>query len=391
MLRFLVVFLTLIHTIHCAHSLHSITMPEESSLMMKAVVASKFGSPDDVLSIQDMPRPSLDDSSSSSNNKKDKKPFLILQVHACSLSPGDYRALLGDKTVVCNPSTWPYIPGGDVCGTIQSVSPTAAAAYPDFKVGDKVVATWEMWGLGGLGQYTKVDPRRTVKLPEDVSVWEGAALANSASHALNMFRRAKIQEGERVLVLGGSGGLGTILVQLLKNAKCSYVAATSTDEALMKDLGVDQVVDYTKDNFYDIPEWQTNKFDCIMDCAVGVQAWKSCSKVLKSGPAGGRYVTAVFNEHYISGKRIHEIITLLLPPLGRQMFNGWWSSPTYRMYLGEPSQETMKEVMELLSSKKIRVVLDSESPHPYTTQGVRDAWNKHIARKGHGKIVITVD
>ena len=357
--------------------------------MMKAVVASKFGSPDDVLSIQDMPRPQQDDLDNS--GKKDKKPFLILKVHACSLSPGDYRALLGDKTVVCNPSTWPYIPGGDVCGTVQYISPTTDNAVSDFKVGDKVVATWDMWGLGGLGQYTKVDPRKTVMLPDGVSVWEGAALANSAPHALNMFLRAKIKEGERVLVLGGSGGLGTILVQLLKNAKCSYIATTSTDEALMKDLGVDKVIDYTKENFHEIPEWQTNKFDCIMDCAVGVQAWNSCSNVLKSGPSGGRYVAAVFNEHYISGKRIYEIITFLLPPLGRQMFNGWLWSPTYRMYLGEVSQETMKEVMELVSTKKLRVVLDSESPHPFTTQGVRDAWNKHIARKGHGKIVITVD
>lgn len=363
--------------------------------MMKAVVASKFGSPDNVLSIQDMPRPSEDSGSSTSSSKgNNKKPFLILKVHACSLSPGDYRALLGDKSVVCNPRSWPYIPGGDVCGTVQYISPTTAStttAASDFKVGDKVVATWEMWGLGGLGQYTEVDPRRTVKLPEGVSVWEGAALANSASHALNMFRCAKIHEGDRVLVLGGSGGLGTILVQLLKNANCSYVAATSTDEKLMKELGVDKVVDYTKENFYDIPEWQTNKFDCIMDCAVGVQAWKSCSKVLKSGPSGGRYVTAVMNEHYISIKHYSGIFAFLLPPLCRQMFNGWFWSPTYRVYLGEPSQETMKEVMELVSTKKIRVVLDSESPHPFTTQGVRDAWNKHIARKGHGKIVITVD
>ena len=352
---------------------------------MKAVVATKFGNPDDVLFVQDMPRPDADPSNQKSTS-------MLVKVHACSLSPGDYRALLGDKTIVCNPRSWPYIPGGDVCGTVESLPTVQAGGSSEFQVGDLVVATWDIWGLGGLGQYAMVDPKLTVKLPSGLSVYEGAALANSASHALNIFKRAKIQPGDRVLVLGGSGGVGTILVQLLKNCSgCSYVAATSTDEALLRDLGVDKVVDYTKEHFNDILDWKITKFDCIIDCAVGLQAWKSCRSVLKSGREGGRFVAVIFNEHYIAGKHIHQILALLLPPLGRQMVNGWWYSPIYRMYLGHPSKETMQEVLELAASKKIKTVLDPESPHPYTTQGVRDAWNKHIARKGHGKIVITVE
>lgn len=353
---------------------------------MKAVVATKFGNPDDVLFIQDMPHPNSDPSNQKSTTS------LLVKVHACSLSPGDYRALLGDKTIVCNPRNWPYIPGGDVCGTVEALPTAASGGSSEFQVGDLVVATWDIWGLGGLGQYVHVDPKLTVKLPPGLSVEEGAALANSASHALNIFKRAKIQSGDRVLVLGASGGVGTILVQLLKNCSdCSYVGATSTDEALLKDLGVDKVVDYTKENFYDTLDWKTTKFDCIIDCAVGLKAWKSCRSVLKSGREGGRFVAVIFNEHYILGKYIYQILALLLPPLGRQMVNGWWNSPIYRMYLGAPSKETMKEVMELASSKKIKTVLDPESPHAFTTQGVRDAWNKHIARKGHGKIVITVE
>ena len=344
--------------------------------IMKAVVATKFGKPDDVLSIQDVPKPEPDDKT------------LLLKVHACSLSPGDYRALLGDKTVVCNPKEWPYIPGGDVCGTVESIP----ANCSDFQVGDKVVATWDIWGLGGLGQYTKVNPKKTVKLPEGLSVEEGAALANSASHALNIVKRAKISEGDRVLVLGGSGGVGTHIVQLLKNRKCPYVAVTSTAETFVKELGVDKVVDYTTENWYDIKEWQTTKFDCIIDCAVGVEAWKCCKPVLKSCRDGGRFVAVVHNDWYIAAKHYYEIFGILLPPLRRQLFNVFrWSTPYYRMYLSEPSQETMTEMLDLAASEKIKTVLDWESPHPFTTQGARDALNKHIARKGHGKIVISVD
>lgn len=292
---------------------------------------------------------------------------------------------------MCNPKEWPYIPGGDVCGTVESVPSNCN----DFKVGDKVVATWDMFGLGGLAQYTKVNPKKTVKLPDGLSVEEGAALANSASHALKIVTRAKVKEGDRVLVLGGSGGVGTLIVQLLNNKNCSYVAATSTNEDLMKELGVDMVIDYTKGNWYEEKDWQTSKFDCIIDCAVGVRAWNSCNSVLKNRRAGGRFVAVVHNDWHISGKHYSDVFGMLLPPFGRQLYNVVrCTTPKYLVYLNEPSKESMAEVMELAggggSKKVLKLVLDPESPHPFTTQGVRDAWNKHIARKGHGKIVISV-
>jgi NADPH:quinone reductase-like Zn-dependent oxidoreductase len=350
---------------------------------MKAIVATKFGNPNDVLFVRDdIPVPSESQSSQS----------LLVKVHACSLSPGDYRALLGDKTVVCQPKEWPYIPGGDICGTVVSVPSSDGPWKEEFPVGTKIVSTWDIWGRGGLGQWMWVDPRRTVRLPpEGVTVMEGAALANSASHALKVVNRAKIQEGDRVLVLGGGGGVGTIVVQLLRLRNCSYIAATSTDAPLMKSLGVDRVIDYTKENFYEIEEFQKTKFDCIIDCAVGIQAWRACLPVIKRGPEGGRFVAVVFQEHFIAGNTVFQIIKFLIPPIFRQLIHGWWMTPSYRIYLDQPTQETMREVLELASTKKIVTVLDPESPHSFTEQGARDAWNKHILRKGHGKIVIEVE
>jgi NADPH:quinone reductase-like Zn-dependent oxidoreductase len=367
-------------------------MPTEKT--MKAIVATRFGNPNDVLFLRDdVPLPTTFNTSSETTNDKSSQSSncLLVKVHACSLSPGDYRALLGDKTIVCQPKEWPYIPGGDICGTVVSVS-SDGPWKEKFPVGTKIVSTWDIWGRGGLGQWMSVDPRRTVRLPsEGVTEVEGAALANSASHAVKVVKRAKIQEGDRVLVLGGSGGVGTIVIQLLKLRNCSYIATTSTDEPLMKSLGVDRVIDYTKDNFYDIEEFQKTKFDCIIDCAVGIEAWKACLPVIKRGPEGGRFVAVIYQEHFIAGNTFFQIVKLLIPPTFRQLINGWWTTPAYRMYLDQPTQETMTEVLELASSKKIVTILDPESPHPFTEQGVRDAWNKHISRKGHGKIVIEVE
>eukprot|EP00545_Synedropsis_sp_CCMP1620_P011832 CAMPEP_0119012636 /NCGR_PEP_ID=MMETSP1176-20130426/7108_1 /TAXON_ID=265551 /ORGANISM="Synedropsis recta cf, Strain CCMP1620" /LENGTH=348 /DNA_ID=CAMNT_0006965633 /DNA_START=90 /DNA_END=1136 /DNA_ORIENTATION=- len=345
---------------------------------MKAVVASKFGNPDDVLTVSDtVDKPEADDKT------------LLIKVHACSLSPGDYRALLGDKTIVANPKVWPYIPGGDVCGTVESVPESCS---DEFKVGDKVVATWDMYGVGGLGQYTKVNPKKTVKLPKGLTVEEGAALANTASHALLVLNKANIQESERVLLLGGSGGLGTLLVQMLKTKKVSYLATTSTDEALMKELGADKVVDYTKKNWWELKDWKNEKFDCIIDVAEGKRGWKNASNVLKKGRAGGRFVAVVFQDWHIDGTHIYQVFGMLLPPFGRQLFNMVrWSTPYYRVYLNEPTKETMTEMLEKAADKEFRTVLDPESPHAFTAEGARDAWNKHIARKGHGKIVISVE
>jgi len=345
---------------------------------MKVVIASKFGQPNDVLSVTDnIDKPQADEKT------------LLVKIHSCSLSPGDYRSLLGDKTMVFNPRQWPYIPGGDVCGTVEAVP---ESFNEEFSIGDKVVATWDITGTGGLAEYHKVNPKISVKLPKEITVDEGAALANSASHAFNVLDCAKIQENDRVLVIGGSGGVGTILVQMLKLRKVSYIAATSTDGLLMKELGVDKVVDYTKEDWSQIEEWKDTKFDCIIDCAIGVEAWEKSYSILKPCGNGGRFVAVVFNKWHINGKYIHQIFGLLFAPLKRQLWNMFRrTTPYYRMYLSTPNKDTMKKVMSMAAKKEITTILDSQSPHEFTTEGVREAWNKCIARKGHGKIVIAVD
>lgn len=345
---------------------------------MKAIVASQFGTPDEVMSLSEtVDKPEPDDKN------------LLIKVHACSLSPGDYRALLGTKTIVCNPKEWPYIPGGDVCGTVHHVP---ESCENDFSIGDKVVATWNIFGTGGLGEYDKVDPNRTVKLPDRMSAVEGAALANTASHALKVVERANVKEGERVLVLGGSGGIGTLVVQMLKLKKPSYIASTSTDEKLMKELGVDENLDYTKENWWEVKDWQEEKFDCVIDSAVGIEAWRNAEVVLKCCRQGGRWVAVIANDHKIDARRLYNIFGHLLPPIGRQLFNVVrWTTPYYRMYLSEPDKESMKRVLDMAATKEIKTIVDPDSPHPFTTQGARDAFNKHISRKGHGKIVISVE
>lgn len=346
---------------------------------MKAVLASQFGRPNDVLSIGTTPKPIV----------PANKEALLIQVLACSLSPGDYRALLGDKTVVCNP-TMPYIPGGDVCGIVVEVSQGLTSLYSP---GDRVVATWDTFGSGGLAEYHMVDPQRTAKLPPTLSVVEGAALANSASHAMKIVDRATIRQGDRVLVLGGSGGVGTILLQLLRAKGASYVASTSTDIDLLNVLGVDKAIHYKETNWWEIQEFIDSPFDVIIDVAEGLQGWRKVKTfpVLKGAKFGGRWVAVVLNDWHMNGKHFYQIFSILFPPLGRQLWNVVRSkTPYYRMYLGAADKASLEEALQMAARKDIKVIVDPNSPHPFTEEGVKDAWNLHIDRKGHGKIVIHV-
>ena len=343
---------------------------------MKAVVASAFGQPKDVLTVSTMPKPTTP-----------TEEELLIRVHAVSLSPSDYRTLLGDKTVIANPKM-PYIPGGDVSGVVEHVP---SHLSDTFKVGDRVMSTWSMWGRGGLAQYSLLHPDRTVHLPDSLSFEEGAALANSAGHAVQVGKLADIHQGDRVLVLGGSGGVGSIVLQLLKGA-ASYIAATSTDEKLLKELGVNRAINYREEHWWEIQEFQEDPFDVIIDCAEGRAAWNKCESVLKGKKDGGRFVAVVPQDWHINGRHWYEVIAFIVPPMGRQLVNFMRrKSPQYRLYMGEVDKKLMEEVVDMVSEQKFKVVLDPRGPFPFTTEGVRDAWNLHIARGGHGKIVIEVD
>jgi NADPH:quinone reductase-like Zn-dependent oxidoreductase len=349
------------------------------TMMMKAAVCSQFGPPDDVLSVvQRDARPTAS-----------SKRTLLIQVHACSLSPGDYRGLLGDKPIVT--PVPPYVVGGDVSGVVVSSSENNSE---QFHSGTRIVATWDMFGTDGISEYMYVNPKFAVTLPESLTFIEGAALANSACHAYNLLQQYPIQKDERVLVLGGSGGVGTILIQLLKRAGAGYIATTSTDEPLCKSLGADRVIDYKKQDWGSTHDSSSPlMYDVIYDCAEGQQAWEKCKSILKPAKEGGRFVGVVLQDWYVDGKTWFNVMVKFMLPL---MMRQWWNAlarstknePRYYCYMQMANQESLQAVMDLAEKQEIRVVIDSV--HPFTTQGVRDAFNRHIARAGHGKIVVKI-
>lgn len=319
---------------------------------------------------------------------------MLIRVLACSLSPGDWRMLSGDTALVKHPASFPYVPGLDVSGIVEELGQDVDASA--FSVGDAVVATWSgAFGQGGLAEYALVDPKSAAHRPASVDAVQAAALSNSAGHALNALRAARIRPGDRVLILGGSGGVGSAAVQLARSSfGASFVAATSSHVELLERLGIDRAIDYTREEWWNLPEFTYDPFDAIIDCAEGVGAWRRVRDgggVLKGRARGGRFVAVVFNEWHIEFTRWWHIFPLIGPPLARMLWPRGGGAPRYTMYGGvDDVAGTLTELMRLADEGKLTAIIDPSSPLPLTAAGVCTAFDVLQSWHAQGKVVVQV-
>lgn len=353
---------------------------------MARVDAAAYGDPDKVLSVTTgapLPPPPTPGK-------------LLVAVDAVSLSPSDYRMLSGDTAWAKRlpGGSFPYTPGGDVAGTIVGVHPADAARWA---VGTPVVATWELCGTGGLANYCLVDASRTAVRPRGVDAATGAAVANSVGHALLVVRAAGPLTAKRVLVLGGAGGVGSAVVQLARAAGAGHVAATASTVARLDGLGVDDAIAYPDRDWAVLPPG-TPPYDVIFDCAVGDAAWAAVTStrgLLMPGRSGGRFM-AVHHSWRIVAHGVMDLVRFMSPLLGRVVgsrLRPW--GPRFVMYLGTISAATLGEVLGLVDPDRdggasLKVVMDPAGPFPFTTDGVRAAFELHASHHARGKVVIDV-
>lgn len=346
---------------------------------MKCILASKFGDTDEVLTMSaEWPRPTLNP----------KGGQMLLRVEACALSAGDRIFLSGSCSFVMQPPSFPFIPGMDVCGVVEEIADGAK-----FKVGDRVIASNGMLPIGGLAEYMAVDIKNAEFAPDNVDTIGAASLPNSPMTALLATRNVRIKTGDRVLVLGGSGGVGTSLVQLVRDAGASFVAATSTDEPLMRSLGVDTVIDYRTTKWWEVPEFQEQPFDVVVDCVGWRDEWKEASRHggLKSGRKGGRYL-AIATSDDPKFTTAWQGVKMFVPTLWRVMWTYFYPwKPWYKFTVCEPSQDDWPELTTLVKEGRLHPVIEPSSPHPFTIEGVKEAFKIQASKHAHGKVVIKMD
>lgn len=278
---------------------------------------------------------------------------VLIEVHAVSINPVDH-VLREGKMPMKEDS--PVILGTDLSGVVAEVGEDVS----EFKKGDQVFTSYKLNRGGGLAEYVSIPEKYVVRKPANASFEEAAGLGIAALTAYQLVNKEgfKVQKDERIFVQGGSGGVGTFVVQFAKHNGGNVTATTSRNEELLESLNVDHVVNY---NETDVSKAFSNRFDFLIDTA------DQGTETLPVLVEGGRALTSVtpFDEEKANERKIKaERIGYQIVPQQLQLF------------------------INQVANNDLQVVIDEV--FPFTEEGVQEAFK--LSETGHavGKIIIQV-
>ncbi len=268
-------------------------------------------------------------------------------------------------------------------------------------MGDFVAARFEEGPRGALGEYACVSTSIADKVPDGISAVEAAALVG-ATPATILSKR--IKEGERVLVMGAGGGMGSTLCQMLRLKGVSYLAAVtrSPSRLLAPPLSCDEAIDYTKTDVFSLEKFQQEKFDVIVDLAGGgYKRLEDCASaneplIIKTSNEGGRFITTVPPVGPIF--EIHSILDamkiFIFSCLWKAIVSRVWTKNTLPAYTFgmslDAKREPVTETFALAKSNQLKAVIDPSGPFPFTTKSVRAAFRLQESQHPHGKVVVQI-
>lgn len=230
---------------------------------MKAVRIHSFGGPE-VLQVEQVARPEPGEGE------------VLIHVMAAGINPLDVKARGGSLKAIMG-DRMPFILGWDVAGIVERVGPKVTR----FHEGDSLYAFLDRARGGGDAEYTVVKEGEAALKPRSLSFQEAAAMPLAALTAWQaLFDTAKLERGQTVLIQGGSGGVGSFAVQLAKALGAHVIATASTaNQDLLRQLGADEVIDYTKERF----EQRVHDVDVVMDAVGGDTLTRSLEVVRRGG------------------------------------------------------------------------------------------------------------
>lgn len=320
---------------------------------MKAIVRETYGPPD-VLHLEEVPVPTLRDSD------------VLVRVHAASANAGDWHLLRGTPLLfrlVAGLRTPKFkIIGIDIAGRVEAVGRNVM----QFRPGDEVFGELSRCGFGAYAEFAAAPETVLTLKPANLSFEEAATLPTAGCTALQGLRKGRIQRGQRVLIHGASGGVGTFAVQIAKALGTEVTAVCSTrnmDRA--RSLGADHVIDYTKDDFATHDE----RYDVILATNGNRSIW-DYKRVLT---ADGSYAMTGGSNRQLTD-------ALLFGPLlsmGRQKFGN---------VLMKPSHADLLVLKELCEAGTVRPVIDRRFPLSEVSSAVRYVEDGHAC----GKVVVMV-
>jgi NADPH:quinone reductase-like Zn-dependent oxidoreductase len=319
---------------------------------MKAIVQDGYGS-EAVLRLQDIDRPIAGDGE------------VLVRVHAASIHLGD-RLVMAGRPILVRMATGlrrpkQPIPGTDIAGTVEAVG----SGVTRFKVGDEVFG----WTSGAFAEFATTPEDHLATKPPRLTLEQAAAVGVSATAALQLLRdEGKVKGGQKVLINGASGGIGTFAVQIAKAFGAEVTGVTSARNAeLVRSIGADHVIDYTKDDFTK----GTERYDFILDNVANHSLGDMRRVLSPTGmllPNGGGHTGGGM------GRLLHATIT--------SMFIRGQGRPSVKF----ENAADLAALVELVEAGKITPVIDRTYPITDTAMAIR-----HVGTgRARGTVVITI-
>lgn len=324
---------------------------------MKAIVQDTYGSPD-VLELRDIDKPAVGDHD------------VLVRVHAAGVDPGVWHLMTGLPYLVRIMGYGLRAPkarvrGMDVAGRVETVG----TKVTEFQQGDEVFGTCN----GSFAEYACAEEDKFAPKPANLSSEHAAAVPVSGSTALQGLRDAgKVQPGQKVLIIGAAGGVGTFAVQLAKAFGAEVTGVCSTRKVdLVRSIGADNVIDYTRDDFAD----GVQLYDLILDAA-GNRSLSHLRRALApqgtlviiGGEGGGRWFGG-FDRQILRAPMLSLFVRQKLRPLVSMV-----------------RKEDLQVLRELIEAGKVTPVIDRTYPLAEVPEAIRYLGEGHA----QGKVVITV-
>jgi NADPH:quinone reductase-like Zn-dependent oxidoreductase len=313
---------------------------EPAKPMMKAIVAHEYGGPE-VLKYEDAPRP------------EPKENELLVRVIACGVNPADPLVISGRLAKEFG-THLPLIPGYDVAGVVEKTG----AKVTKFKKGDAVYG-YALFG-GGWAEFAVLAENEAAIKPKNATFTDAAAVPLAALTAWqSLIDIAKLSADQTVLIHGGSGGVGSFAVQIAKARGARVIATASTaNQDLLKQLGADVAIDYTKTKFEDVAK----EVDVVLD-PVGRDTLARSYAVVKKGG----------------------IITTLVARPDQAELDKYGIRGT--SISGKPDGNELAEITKLIEAGKIKPIVSQVLPLSDAVKAVQQAATHHT----RGKIVLKIE
>jgi NADPH:quinone reductase-like Zn-dependent oxidoreductase len=320
---------------------------------MKAIVQDRFGPPD-VLELREIDQPEVGDDQ------------VLVRVRAASVNPADWYLMAG-VPYLARPQMGLRRPrtrlGIDLAGVVEAVGGNVTR----LRVGDEVFGP----GGGALAEYAAVAADALVPKPANLSFEQAAAVPVAALTALQGLRdKGRVRPGQRVLVNGASGGVGTFAVQLAKSFGAEVTGVCSTRNlGLVGSLGADHVIDYTREDF----TRGDRRYDLLLDVA-GSRPWAACRRVLE--PQATLVMVGAPKGSRLLGPLDH-IVKVRLASLR--------ASQKVAFFISKARNQDLVVLQELLAAGTVTPVVERTYPLPEAADALRYLGEGHA----RGKLVVT--